>query len=186
MKKLILPILLLAIVLTSCKKKLKFTEIELETARSEVKQFYDDYPDYVYIGADSVAVSEYYTVYAVKFDKDDQKLSEYFPDLDFSEIESKYTKDDTGIRIYHAISELGGKKHPSVRFVNYVTFTKPSGSGKAEDDDDTLRGAYLIENHQLDLRRFRESREYKPHHLSCAPNCPEVSLLKQKTNKLPI
>jgi hypothetical protein len=177
-------LLFFAITTISCKKVIKIEQTDLKTAKKDAKRFYNTYPDSV--GCDlngrncEYAVSSVYTVYAVKFTRDHSKgleLEEAYPDYDFKEIIENFPKEADGVRIYEAIGDSA--------FLNYVVYTKPNNSSKPSND--ILEKVYLIKNHKFDLRMFTNGREKKQgsidflhSHLSCAPNCPESSLLTEK------
>lgn len=180
----LLVLMLLCCITVSCKKVIKIEQVDLKKAQKDVLQFYHTYPDSV--GCDSngknckYAVSTLYTVYAVKFTRNDSLglgIDAAYPEYNFKEITEKFPDGSDGVRIYEAIGDSA--------FLNYVVYTKPNGSSKPSDD--ILDKVYSIKNHKFDLRVFTDGRAKKQgsfdflhNHLSCAPNCPDSSLLTEK------
>ncbi|MCF2502707.1 hypothetical protein L0663_04915 [Dyadobacter sp. CY107] len=169
------------------KKKITLAEVPEELARTDVTNFFAEYPDSVGKAPNRYPSSKFHVVYAVHFLKKPDELAIAYPDIDFSEITKLYPKGANGVRIYEAVS-YGKKKsgdalaHPIGEFKNYLTFTK-HGTDPNFPADDILNHVYLIKNHHFDLRSFREKRGSKltkdgvTHHLSCAPQCPRGSSL---------
>lgn len=167
----------------SGKKVIKIKEVSLKIAKEDVQRFYHTYPDSA--GCDSngknckYAVSSVYTVYSVKFTKNDSiglSIKEAYPEYDFKEIIEKFPNHSDGVRIYEAIGDS--------TFLNYVVYTEPNNSNKPSND--ILDKIYCITNHKFDLRIFTEGRGGKQgsinffnNHLSCVPDCPSISLLTQ-------
>ena len=67
----LLVLMLLCCITVSCKKVIKIEQVDLKTAKEDVQRFYHTYPDSVGCEPNGkkckYAVSNVYTVYAVKF-----------------------------------------------------------------------------------------------------------------------
>jgi len=171
------------------KKVIKIKPADRETAKTHVRSFFKDYPNVVKVDGKEIPVSDYHIVYAVMLFLDESnELAIYFPKLDFKDVLKHAPADANGIRIYEAIRPKKQGEFINHKFLNYLTFTVADKVESADDkhppaNDHPNKKVYKIKNHKFELRQFRGSR-IKPtlgardsHHLTCAPECGQATLL---------